>query len=1271
MKKRTAVWIFTPPLLVLLAGMLAWGWLMQTESGSRWLFNRLAASVPGSLGAESLAGDFSSGLHLRRLLYEDDHTRVEAEELTLALSADLLPPGIRLDTADIKTLAVYSLQDSSGPVDLKETVSAAASPIALHFDSIRISGFDYWNAAGEIPVSVDSIELSGSLSSQLTLDHGLVKRASNQLTFGGNLVLAPPHALKLFLETSGDAAIRADASGDLERADLEIHSESPALVVEGFVTQILESPRWDLEITSPRLEWPMTPDSPTVTLTALAAQSTGTFADYRIDLQGLMGLPDMRPVQLDVSGAGNTQSIEVSRFMLSSTQLSLSGNGAIYWADQPGIHLDAELDRLDPGAWIDVWPVDRAVSGYLTMQWRDRQLHVPRLELSVQGTAATASGQGRVDLQAGSVNGQLSWTELSWPLDGGGPAMSSERGSFTVSGVPDDWALDGQLALQTGALPASVLDVSGRGTAESLEAVVHQGSLLGGKVSGELALNWVGNKDFSARVSASGIETNALLPDFPGVLNAELAASGALQPLDLDIDLQRVDGQIRDRPFIASGGLGIHNDQFHASRLKVRSGTSSLMLHGNPLTENGLEFVLDIDSLRALSDDLAGSIRGEGLLSLHPGSPRISATLNGQDLAIGALVVEELQLKDAGEGLVGSELQLSGIKVGQRSVERLSLVATGREPFQSIDINARVEETDIELALRGSVVDWKDPLSAGWSGSLLTMRLLSDKEFRLVLEEPAALSFSPDRLVLDDACISGSRSAQLCFRSAWLKASALSISANLASVPLGLLELFIDTDLEFTQILSGELQWTQPVGAQVSGRANIAIAPGAVFVLDTEEALLETGNGVFGFNLEKGQLREGTLDITLPGTGVIDLDFGLPDLQKGLDSAIQGRARIDLTDLAAVSGTIPLIEISDGEMHVDVRMSGTLADPAFNGSASLEAGRLENAASGFSFSDITISGEVNEFDNSRLKGSFRAGDGAGEISATVNFKNMLSPVVSVALKGDSLTIIEVPDLKVIANPDISLHWQDQTLDVNGRLVIPAARLSPSYLPEGSIVESEDIVIVAGEIPAPESDLRENRRFGLRGQLEVELGEQVEIDLEMAQANVRGSAIFTWQDMLIPVAEGSFDVSGELEAYGQLLRVTRGRIGFPRIPADNPHLNIRAEREIYGNSQIRRAGLMVAGTLRRPVIEAYTVPMTNKERAQTLLVTGSDFNFEKGVGAVDVGTYISPRLYIGYGIGIFEEGNIITARYELGRGFGVKATSSQQETGLGINYRIER
>jgi translocation and assembly module TamB len=372
-----------------------------------------------------------------------------------------------------------------------------------------------------------------------------------------------------------------------------------------------------------------------------------------------------------------------------------------------------------------------------------------------------------------------------------------------------------------------------------------------------------------------------------------------------------------------------------------------------------------------------------------------------------------------------------------------------------------------------------------------------------------------------------------------------------------------------------------------------------------------------------------------------------------------------------VATIFPLFDTISGVLDIDVNLSGTLSDPAFEGRASLADGRLEHVASGFSFSEINVSGNVTEFDRAELLGQFRAGDGMGEVTTTIRFEDIFSPVISITLKGDALTVIEVPDLKVIANPDIALEWHNNTLEIDGRLVVPAARLSPSYLPQSSVAQSEDVVIIAGNLPEPEPDFLRNRSFNLRGQLEIELGEQVVIDLDMAQANVHGTTLFSWQDGLIPVANGRFDVTGEIQAYGQLLRVTRGRIGFPDIPADNPHLNIRAEREIFGNSQISRAGLMVAGTLRRPVIEAYTVPMTNRHRAQTLLITGSDFNFEQGVGAVDVGFYILPRLYLSYGIGIFEDGNVISARYDLGRGFGVKATSGERETGLDINYRIER
>lgn len=158
---------------------------------------------------------------------------------------------------------------------------------------------------------------------------------------------------------------------------------------------------------------------------------------------------------------------------------------------------------------------------------------------------------------------------------------------------------------------------------------------------------------------------------------------------------------------------------------------------------------------------------------------------------------------------------------------------------------------------------------------------------------------------------------------------------------------------------------------------------------------------------------------------------------------------------------------------------------------------------------------------------------------------------------------------------------------------------------------------------------------------------------------------------MPVANGQYNIEGRFEAYGQLLDITEGRIQFPGVPASTPSLRIRAEREIFGNPQIRNAGVLVTGTPQEPKVEVYTNPATTRDRALTLLVTGSDFNYEQGVGAVDVGTYVAPDLYISYGIGLFERDNVISIRYDIARGFGIKATSGKNADGVDLSYTLER
>jgi len=95
------------------------------------------------------------------------------------------------------------------------------------------------------------------------------------------------------------------------------------------------------------------------------------------------------------------------------------------------------------------------------------------------------------------------------------------------------------------------------------------------------------------------------------------------------------------------------------------------------------------------------------------------------------------------------------------------------------------------------------------------------------------------------------------------------------------------------------------------------------------------------------------------------------------------------------------------------------------------------------------------------------------------------------------------------------------------------------------------------------------------------------------------------------------------------------------------------------------------TARRPEVEAYTNPLTTRDRAWAVLVTGSDVNFGQGVGALDLGTYIAPRIFLSYGISLYEAENVVGLRYDLKKGWGIKATSGQRESGIDVSYTIEK
>jgi translocation and assembly module TamB len=711
--------------------------------------------------------------------------------------------------------------------------------------------------------------------------------------------------------------------------------------------------------------------------------------------------------------------------------------------------------------------------------------------------------------------------------------------------------------------------------------------------------------------------------------------------------------------------------RLHARGLRLRSGQSEITADGHLQGAAGLSFRADIASLGDLVDGGTGRLAGEGMISLAAGNPKLRLDGSGRDLAWGSLSIGEVDVETTGAGSI--HLEAKSLTVGETPITSLALTASGQRPLERLEAELVVDETEARLGLEGGVVDWQVPLAKGWQGRLVAARVDNPGLGFVELQQPSALRLGPDGVVLDEACFENAREGRLCVDSRWRTGGDRGLDVVLVDVSPNLALQLLGSDLQFSQRLSGEVHWRQRPPAEPEAQVRLDVSPGHVTVAGEDDPVLATGAGVFGFEIGAGRLHSGHLAIPLTGVGAgsVDIDFGVPNLAAGAGATLEGRLRIDLDDIEPVLSLVPGLDGSSGPVAADLQVGGTVTDPELTGHVSLVRGRVSHFASGLLLQDIRLGGAVYAYDQTEIHGSFRSGEGLGTVRAVVNFGDPLNPELLVELEGENLTLIDVPDLRVTANPDLRVTWREGAVGIDGRVLIPSARLSPRFLPTATAAESEDVVIVAGDRHLLQQPVAAPVEHRIRGELELELGNDVQLQLDRATALLRGTAQFNWDGQLVPVATGSFAVTGEIKAYGQLLEVTDGRVNFSGRPADNPFLNVRAEREIYGNTQVTKAGVHVTGTVKQPDLEVYTVPMTTRERALTLLVTGSDFNYEQGVGSVEVGMYVAPKLYISYGIGLFDEQNVISARYDLGKGFGIKTTSGQRETGADISYTIER
>ena len=914
--------------------------------------------------------------------------------------------------------------------------------------------------------------------------------------------------------------------------------------------------------------------------------------------------------------------------------------GTVQWGLEPEAAADITLENLELEKFVANWPAGFPVDGMLHVVLDDVELRLHDSVVEIGNTDGRILVDGGVRLADHFFGARLQWEQLRWPLPESETRVRSERADLRVSGAVDDWKAEGTIAIEAGEFPSGVFEIDGEGNRNGARGRIVDSEVLGGRIDGEVAYAWSGARSWLARLDLANINLAWMFPDWPAVVSGRLESEGTGKPFAMRAVLEGIEGTLRDEPIAADGLVDIADGNVFVSGLRIDHDSSTASLDGALLAPAGLRFDARIADLSQYVDAAAGEVTAQGTLSMAD-TGLVDVVLGSPRLSINGIVVTDL------------EARLDGSDAGQ------SLALTGA-----------YADTPFRLFLRGALTDWRKPLASRFDGEFDALEVDLGDEHSVVLSAPASVTIADGKFAMENLCLSTGISGSLCAAARWREGGEYGVALTLQDVPIDIIEHVFDPPLLFDQRVSGTLDWQHTLGAGPRGSGRLTVSAGTIALVGEQEDLVSTGEGLLDFDIESGRLLSGDVVLPFPGRGQVTGDFAVEDVRLGVESGVAGNLEVDLSSIRTLSRLAPFVENASGALRARINLTGTVAEPLWSGELSLDDGAFSYGPVGLEITEVNLDGAMDPDFRFDVSGTFRAGRGKAEIVSRADYSNTDEPGLMFRIRGEQLTLVNVPDVFVEADADIDMALDRETITINGEVTVPNARIRPRDITGGKVGESEDVVIVAGELPDLPEETQKGSAFEFRGELNVALGESVVIELDRARANVTGSVNFNWHGDAIPVANGRYLVNGSIAAFGQVLDIADGSVQFSQVPADQPYIRVRAEREIYGNTQIRRAGVLVDGPVRRPTVEAYTQPLTTEERALTLLVTGSDFDFEQGIGAVDFGTYIAPRLFVSYGVGVFDRENIISARFDLARGFGIKASSGSKESGVDLNYRFE-
>ena len=915
-------------------------------------------------------------------------------------------------------------------------------------------------------------------------------------------------------------------------------------------------------------------------------------------------------------------------------------------------------------------------------------------------TGAQATGAGTIEVVKGGPRLDLegSWRDFRWPLVGKDKDVPfhSPSGVYTLAGIlPYDVQMDGIARVRD--LPLMPAKVTGSLGKDHFTWSRSEVDLFGGHASGSGKVTWAPENTWAYAGHLTGIDPTWFRPDLPGKLDFKLLVNGlGFEPTgNVTLGFSELGGTLRGTTLSGGGTLSHSGSTWTFDAVRVGLGRTNLALDGRINAQLDLRFDVAAEDLSLLAPESRGQLKASGTLRGTADDPVISASAHGSGIQHNGIGLERLDADIDFDAHADHESRIDArihkLTFQNRTFESLAFNLSGKPASYALQLDIKALGLNVNAHAAG-------PYSQGvFAGELKGLVIQGTQSLRLELKKPVGLELSRAAARLEWLCLSGTP-VSLCADASW-NPGQWSTTVTATQLPIGTLTAGMTPSVDYQGTININARAFADGDGPVQGTARLELTDAQLShrLLSHRVEHTTLGSGIVSINASRAAISaEAKLEDGEVGT--INAHFQAQrEAPQWQSMPIAGELHMHTPELNLISLYMPDVDRAAGELSADVKVSGTLGTPLLDGTLKIADGEVDFYQVNLGLRELGLEARLTD-NGLTFNGSARIGSGTSTVGGQLEWHDSL-PRGRFTLKGTNLRVVDVPEARIDASPDLEFAVDGRRIGVTGSVKVPEARIEPSDL-TGAVRASSDEVIVGAEEEDP------TKRFEVVTNVTLSLGDRVHVQTQGLSGRLTGNIAVRSGYDAVTRATGELSIEeGKYVAYAHNMDIRRGRLIFTGGPVDNPGIDIQAIRKFPDVT----AGVNVRGTLLQPRLSFFSEPSLAQSEIVSLLLSGSlstastrpngaasnaalvqggamlaaQVGQYVGIQQVGVesdlltndtslvlGRYLSPRLYVSYGISLTQQLNTLKLRYSLGDHWTVR-TEFGQARGADLIYTIEK